>query len=569
MFRNILKAWVTLLSCMTALALALAPASARAQDAQTCHAYSDTVLPMEDARSRLAWDCSSGNWKSGNAVSWLHFLHPEQAEPPKVFASRITVFKQITIAAIGANGIIATQSYTPDQATPAVAGPIFSVPLPQTQEPVTSYLVRISSPHTATIASEAELMVDPEANHSLQGSLFLLAMVVGAMLMPLLFDVMFYVVLRERFVLMHAIMTLVIITYVMTSGGVITAFVELPVTAIAIIGPVAWAIGSGVAGLFISAFLEREAVPNWLRKTVLATAWTSMIVPGLCALQLEATQGFDNELFFLTSAPAIPVYMFAIFWALFSGSRSAIFLTLAWLPIMAASIDRLMRGMGLYASENSIDQTLFLALGLEVVLIGLAIALRFLAIRRERDRALTKARVMENLSERDQLTGLLNRRAIEDRFATLRAEGFTTLAVIDIDHFKQINDEYGHAIGDEVLKHVGTVLQSDEENCMAFRLGGEEFLLMLRGKSAFIHAEQARLDIQRNIAEAGLVKHEVTASMGLIDVPSAALTESGFEKLYALADRLLYEAKATGRNRTVSEKIKVFRQRRADRRTAA
>src|SRR5690606_19851649 len=111
----------------------------------------------------------------------------------------------------------------------------------------------------------------------------------------------------------------------------------------------------------------------------------------------------------------------------------------------------------------------------EVLFTMLGMADRFVTMKRERDRARTAADLLEHLSETDPLTGLLNRRAIEQQFERLRTEGFTTLAVIDLDHFKTINDANGHAVGDAVLKAVAEALQAGP-NIRAYRLGGEEFV---------------------------------------------------------------------------------------------
>ena len=77
----------------------------------------------------------------------------------------------------------------------------------------------------------------------------------------------------------------------------------------------------------------------------------------------------------------------------------------------------------------------------------------------------------------DVLTGLLNRRAIETRFGELRAQGFTTMAVIDLDHFKEVNDVHGHQVGDRVLRTVGDLLAGRlREVDTLGRWGGEEFV---------------------------------------------------------------------------------------------
>ncbi len=179
-------------------------------------------------------------------------------------------------------------------------------------------------------------------------------------------------------------------------------------------------------------------------------------------------------------------------------------------------------------------------------------------LRSERDRVMARALAFERLSEHDPLTGLMNRRAIEPRFADLQREGFTALAIVDLDHFKRINDWHGHLVGDEVLCHAASALAPDRD-CLAVRIGGEEFMLLLRGKRIRERAERRRRAITARVA-AGMdgLKSPVTASMGLVELPPDMLEPMDFRELYAAADRLLYEAKADGRNRAIMKQLTLF-----------
>jgi diguanylate cyclase (GGDEF)-like protein len=198
------------------------------------------------------------------------------------------------------------------------------------------------------------------------------------------------------------------------------------------------------------------------------------------------------------------------------------------------------------------------SLALEIIITSLGVADRFLFIRRQRDNALAQTKALEVIVERDPLTGLYNRHGIEERFAELYETGFDTLAVIDLDHFKQVNDNYGHAVGDDVLRAAAEAMMPDE-NTLAVRMGGEEFLLLLRGKDAFNRAERRRKAISTHVARSVTgMEWIVTASMGLVEQPSGNSVHPDFTALYSHCDRLLYEAKRAGRNRTMSEKIRKF-----------
>ena len=214
--------------------------------------------------------------------------------------------------------------------------------------------------------------------------------------------------------------------------------------------------------------------------------------------------------------------------------------------------------MGLTDAPMEMQLAQHISIAWEVIVASLGVADRFLVIRRERDSAKEQSRTFAQLAERDALTGLLNRRAVEDRFEELQGEGFRTMAVIDLDHFKDINDSYGHAKGDDVLQAVADALEGDDDT-LSVRLGGEEFLLLLRGKNAAARAERRRKAIPARVAaKVAGIDRMVTASMGLVEHSHSNLTPADFSMLYAHCDRLLYEAKGAGRNRTMSEKIRGF-----------
>jgi diguanylate cyclase (GGDEF)-like protein len=211
---------------------------------------------------------------------------------------------------------------------------------------------------------------------------------------------------------------------------------------------------------------------------------------------------------------------------------------------MSGSV-RLVTGVIPWLESNDAMLLFYAGCVCEVLFTTLGVADRFMAIRRQRDEARFEADMFERLSERDALTGLLNRRAIERDFETYRAEGYRALAVLDLDHFKAINDVHGHEVGDAVLKAVAAALQPDPQ-LQAFRLGGEEFLLLVRGEDAHLRAERRRQAIPAAVSNAvPALGYPVTASMGMTDAPADA--DTGFTELYRQADKLLYDAKPRSR----------------------
>ena len=555
-----------LASLMAMPAFAHEDISAKPSFAPICHAATSLDTSIEEmaaARNGGAqWACSQQDWSAHTPVAWLLYDRDSWngEERPRYFFSRIARFKTITFAALDADGTIRQLKWQESDAHPFPAGPVFELHLPEIKAETHAVLVRIERPHSIPLLTEARLTFDAENADWSLGQVLLLAFVMGMLVLPLFFDISFFVVLRERFVLLHAFMVLFMMGYVLFAGGLISEFALFPLKTIAIAGPLLWAFGVGIAALFLADFLEEGAQSKWMKRATIAAGIWTMVVPGFFALQLEWTQPVDDRLYFYTFMLTIVIITAAIAQAVIRGSSSARFIALAWAPIILASIERLMRGVGVYTGPSAFDQAMYLATGLEVIIMNLAIAARFLTIRRERDAALTEARMMETLSERDALTGLLNRRGLEDRFETLVSEGFDTFALIDLDRFKQVNDLYGHQIGDAALRACAKALKApDDPNVVAARLGGEEFVVLMRGQQTLERIERMRQAISLHISrDVEGLNAPVTASSGAIELPRSLNRKMCFNEIYARADAMMYDAKASGRNRMVFEKLTVF-----------
>lgn len=172
--------------------------------------------------------------------------------------------------------------------------------------------------------------------------------------------------------------------------------------------------------------------------------------------------------------------------------------------------------------------------------------------------AIANVKLREQLrdqSTRDPLTGLYNRRYFLD-FAKREINRSTTtkrpaaLISLDVDHFKQFNDEYGHDAGDTVLKALAETLQTMfREGDVPCRLGGEEFIVMLPGATrarAMERAEALRAQIEGLTIRYGGQTLKITASLGVAAYPDDGMV---LEALMREADEALYKAKSDGRNR--------------------
>lgn len=165
-------------------------------------------------------------------------------------------------------------------------------------------------------------------------------------------------------------------------------------------------------------------------------------------------------------------------------------------------------------------------------------------------------RELEQLATTDELTGLHNRRSLLHRlkFETARAKRFRSplsAVMIDLDHFKQINDEHGHAVGDQVLANVGRLLRESVRVIdIPGRYGGEELCVILpntplEGACKFAETLRAKLEAQLHYAGTRLLP--VTASFGVGAFDHMEIADA--ESLLRQADTALYRAKHAGRNR--------------------
>jgi diguanylate cyclase (GGDEF)-like protein len=168
------------------------------------------------------------------------------------------------------------------------------------------------------------------------------------------------------------------------------------------------------------------------------------------------------------------------------------------------------------------------------------------------------AEMLEKLATIDSMTGLFNRR----HFLTLAEAEWTrfqryqrplSVLAIDIDHFKSVNDRYGHAVGDDAIIAVaGACRQNRRASDVVGRLGGEEFVLLLPETDqaqAMVVAERLRERVAAQLLHVHKVQFRLTISLG---VAEATLGMSGIDALLRAADEALYRAKHEGRNRLVA-----------------
>ncbi len=159
---------------------------------------------------------------------------------------------------------------------------------------------------------------------------------------------------------------------------------------------------------------------------------------------------------------------------------------------------------------------------------------------------------LKQISIRDELTGLYNRRYFNEILKKEAQRAFRykeplSMIMYDIDHFKRVNDTYGHMVGDEVLKKLSEIIKSNVRNSdYIFRTGGEEFTILLPGtdlEKAYKVAEKLRKRIENEIFDK---VGKITISLGVAQYSENESTDNFIRR----TDKALYSSKENGRNRT-------------------
>lgn len=266
------------------------------------------------------------------------------------------------------------------------------------------------------------------------------------------------------------------------------------------------------------------------------------------------------SLFSLSTAVLMGLVVVALIIGTLRNSEEAKDFALAWiLPVVAVASSY--QSFIVISGDILSEQMLVLIAGaMQTLWLSYATTRSFARLRVERDQAQARQSELMMLAETDPLTKLYNRRGLTERFreelsAIAVNNGAVGLMLIDIDHFKSVNDTYGHEVGDHALQRIANLLGTlQSEGAIVARFGGEEFCTVLPGKHGeelYALAEQVRsllagADMSMIF---GTTERRITASIGVVDTRQFPDADAQF--LIRMADQALYLAKAEGRNKVV------------------
>ncbi|MBZ6379964.1 hypothetical protein B5C34_14145 [Pacificimonas flava] len=485
------------------------------------------------------------------AVAETRFADPEAVH---YFVPRSFRFDRMEIEFRYADGSAVRRAYDQSVASANwIAAARFAIPLPEGAAPPAEIRMQLGRSFEGHLAESAT--IESIRSVRAQGSrmLFLFGLLAGVVLVPLFANLALLHALREPFQRSYALMSLCVFIYgVFWSNSL---FAILPGLSFETRFVGTWvSLGGAIFFnlLFLTQFLERRVLAAWQRLALPVTGaiiLTGSVVCGFYALHLPEGA---FEVYHLLYLPALVVLVCACVTAYRNGSQLLWIYLISWLPALIVILLRILRAFGLLPQTDLLDLSIFAALAFEVLIISVALGYRALILRRERDEALERQKELSRVADIDPLTGLFNRRGLIRQLAEWPRGAPIALILFDLDHFKTVNDRFGHLAGDAVLSRLGDVLRRRSRDTLLVRAGGEEFGIVLRPEDSderpVDHAMRILDEIRATrfaIPDGGLVS--LTASFGVAE--GRADPESFWTGIYRRADEALFLAKAHGRDR--------------------
>lgn len=506
------------------------------------------ALPGQTARAMLAdgrgFDCATPQYRLGAGDYWV-LSRPLPAIRQPVRVRSASVWQEaVTLHILYADGAIRTQRFTRATAWRHLKlGAMFELPVPQRAAPPVRLLWHVGGAMNLRGVVLAPALV--EADQSARYELLVAALYggfAGLCLALLLYNLALYGALRQRFLLVYCVLVLCLAAYAFSSSGLLGQVAAMDNNLRQRCNWLLLALSAASAIAFARTFFEREVFDGWLRRaSTAATAFLLGSVALFVALMPRWPVLLDRV---VTLAYILAVSLVApVLWRAWRAqSRYTAMFALAWGAPVALAGTRILNSLNLIAWNFWVDNSTLLAMALEAGLSSLAIAYRIRLISEERDAAREQEMRARLLADSDPLTGLLNRRAfLREALAT---PGERLLVLVDIDHFKAVNDTLGHDGGDEVLRRIARALRRvAPAGASVARLGGEEFAILANGADGAL-PERVLAEIRGERMPFDLA---VTASVGSEQAPLAS--ESDWARLYRRADQALYAAKRAGRDR--------------------
>jgi diguanylate cyclase (GGDEF)-like protein len=539
----------SLIAAILVLLASTAPASAQSgligKPVEVCIARvqrGDTAGMMLHADARF--DCTSRQTDFGSGSYWVRSA-PLSIDDGRVLRMTSLWQKAMTLWAVRDDGNV-TKSVIdgPGLSRLIQLGAIPEIPLAGSRPRVTRLLWQVEDAANVRGIMLGVRLTTPAESRAANLTFAALYGAFGGLCLALLvYNLALWGAQRHRFQLAYCAMLAMLAAYAFSSSGALAwAFPDAANNTRLKVNYLTLGASAAAALAFARTFFEERIFRGWLGRLVDTAAFVML---GSALLFVAASHRHIVLLdrlyaasFLFVVAVSVPVL-----WQAWRRKSDHLRLfACAWaLPIVLAAV-RVAGNFHLLPWSFLLDNSTLVAMAAEALLSSLAIAYRTRLLARERDAAVEGEVAARELADHDPLTGLMNRRAFLRE--TIGRTGDQQLVIVDIDHFKTVNDTLGHDGGDEVLRIMARVLRRTmPHGALLARLGGEEFALLAATDTptdpeallAAIRAERMPFDIR------------VTASLGIGH--GGVRDESDWKRLYRDADQALFIAKAAGRDR--------------------
>ena len=425
-------------------------------------------------------------------------------------------------------------------------GSIWEVPVPWRAAALRSVRIEVyDSANVRGVVNGAEIVPRSAAERTKDWLIALYAGFAGLALALVVYNLSLWTAMRHRFQLDYCGMVLALCAYTFSASGLVEmAFPALDNNLRLRFNYLLLAIFCVTALGFVRNFFEPKVFGPRLARALDAVCLACLGVAVVYAWAWRWPVWQLDLAYSCTMLAVLSMIVPIVVSARRNRSRYVWLFVVAWSPPVAVSLLRIAHGFHFVGYSFMLDNGNLIAMAAEALLSSVMMTVRLRELSLERDHAIAGEQVARRLANTDPLTGLLNRRAFIELAIGRRSRH--RLMLIDIDHFKAVNDRFGHDAGDDVLRAVADAIQrSRPARSLAVRLGGEEFALLIP-RSAFgeCPAEKVLDAVRGHAMPQGA---QVTVSIGYAD--GTIVSEEDWKRLYRLADSALYRAKSDGRDR--------------------
>lgn len=519
----------------------------------------DSASPEQILALGESFDCSDGKLDKSTYTMWLKANVGEAdaglADP--VLWARTSRHGAVELSRQFADGTILTTHHSLEDQARAFRSP-YAILLPYAREDGAlpdTLLFRIDNPFDPTNWLDIEILDRTTETAIDLRSRTISAFVLGLLFAPLLLNAVFFVALRQRFILFHSLMVVgLIVNHLAWSGMIFDIMPQVNMAHRSIMVYMALATVGMAASLLISSICD----PDRLGRR------------GLISLRIAGIGCFVSAVVIMLASPWLPFVGAQVYHAIFGlmvlvvlvnllrsawrGDRMAA-LQLAGLSgtaLVAAS--RVLRAMGLIPDLPLFDLGFYFAILLEAFTTSVIVALRALQLRRQYDAIAIERDQVARVAGTDELTGLPNRRAFFAQYGRVltkpdAANPVRAVMVLDLDRFKAINDNFGHAVGDAVLRDFAARMQeAARPGDLLARFGGEEFVIFAEfadEADAWQHSMQLCNQALRWTGSYEGAELAVACSIGVAIIDPG--DPADFDTAFRSADDALYLAKEAGR----------------------